>query len=195
MFVSSSVPTSDCHKENWPIYVGSYEELFQNVADGNCQYGITMEYAIKSESWKRSCGEFVVVGEPLWTAGMAMLLPKGSALTELMSVATVQILRNRSKSTIQKWFDVNGECSLDARSTLSFKKLQFFFILAFSVGGLIFAWMVFDPQRALRSAEGESDNPSRDSCPSVSSQKKAHDDGSSNSSYDESFCKGISVVP
>lgn len=148
-----------------------------------------MEYAIKLESWKNSCRKFVMVGKPIWTSGMSMLLPKGSPLTETMSVATMEILQNKSKSPIQEWFDVNGECSLDVGPTLTMKKLRFFFILSFSTGGLIFAFMLFDRMRVSKSATGEKKPASRDPNRDLTSQKQGHCDDRSSFSEDDSFDK------
>ncbi|CAN8062771.1 unnamed protein product [Agarophyton chilense] len=158
VYWKTSISLDDCHTGHSPTYVTSYDELFSLVDGAKCKFGIAMEDSIRWEMLKRPCGDLVLLGEPIWTAGLHMLLPKGSNLTTPMSLATLEFLRNTSKTGMQQDFERQG-CGDDGSVTLTFWKLGLFFALVFSIGGIIFCCMLFD--RFLRSkSTGKDTGPS-----------------------------------
>eukprot|EP00178_Gracilaria_changii_P005831 TRINITY_DN1994_c0_g1_i5.p1 TRINITY_DN1994_c0_g1~~TRINITY_DN1994_c0_g1_i5.p1 ORF type:complete len:420 (+),score=42.21 TRINITY_DN1994_c0_g1_i5:736-1995(+) len=148
IYWNNSIAIDKCHLQNPPHYFSSYEALFDAVAEGRCKYGVVLETAITAAIRERYCGHFVVVGQPIEGGGLSMLLPKGSNLTETMSIATLELQRNQTSSYLTRYFNNLPQCKAEVNTTLSFDKLQMFFAIAFTVGGLICLSMLLVPQPA-----------------------------------------------
>eukprot|EP00178_Gracilaria_changii_P024971 TRINITY_DN758_c0_g1_i10.p2 TRINITY_DN758_c0_g1~~TRINITY_DN758_c0_g1_i10.p2 ORF type:complete len:205 (-),score=35.07 TRINITY_DN758_c0_g1_i10:368-982(-) len=137
---------SDCHAQKPPHYFSSYNSLYDAVESAKCKYAIVVESAMKLAIRKKYCNEFVIVGEPVISDGLSMLLPIGSNLSEVMGRTTVELRANQTEAPLRQYLNKFATCDRDTDSILSFAKLRFFFIIAFSFGGLIFVAMVLIPQ-------------------------------------------------
>eukprot|EP00737_Agarophyton_chilense_P001804 gb/GEZJ01002042.1/.p1 GENE.gb/GEZJ01002042.1/~~gb/GEZJ01002042.1/.p1 ORF type:complete len:168 (-),score=21.73 gb/GEZJ01002042.1/:260-763(-) len=143
-----SIAIDKCHFENPPKYFFSYQSLFEAVDNHQCKYAVIIESAVTSMIRNRYCGKFVIVGKPIFTGGLSMLLPKGSNLTEGMSRVTLDLVGNRTTSYISAFFDHLPLCRTEVATLLSFMKLRWFFFTAFSVGGALLLALVIIPQKA-----------------------------------------------
>eukprot|EP00178_Gracilaria_changii_P024972 TRINITY_DN758_c0_g1_i2.p1 TRINITY_DN758_c0_g1~~TRINITY_DN758_c0_g1_i2.p1 ORF type:complete len:289 (-),score=48.96 TRINITY_DN758_c0_g1_i2:368-1234(-) len=145
-FWNNSIAIDDCHAQKPPHYFSSYNSLYDAVESAKCKYAIVVESAMKLAIRKKYCNEFVIVGEPVISDGLSMLLPIGSNLSEVMGRTTVELRANQTEAPLRQYLNKFATCDRDTDSILSFAKLRFFFIIAFSFGGLIFVAMVLIPQ-------------------------------------------------
>eukprot|EP00178_Gracilaria_changii_P022955 TRINITY_DN686_c0_g1_i7.p1 TRINITY_DN686_c0_g1~~TRINITY_DN686_c0_g1_i7.p1 ORF type:complete len:435 (+),score=41.75 TRINITY_DN686_c0_g1_i7:356-1660(+) len=143
----NSIAIGDCHVQRAPQYFNSYDSLFKAVDEGQCNYAIVIESAVTAAIRERFCGRFVIVGEPIFTGGLSMLLPLGSNLTEPMSLATLSLQANQTVPSLSRFFRALPRCNAEVNTTLNFEKLRNFFFITFSFVGFIFLTMLIIPQR------------------------------------------------
>ncbi|PXF43246.1 hypothetical protein BWQ96_07019 [Gracilariopsis chorda] len=133
MFWNTNIATSNCHNGNPIQYLSTYEEIYDGLASGKCKFSICLESVITTQIRTQSCGQLVLLEEPLYTSGLSMVVPKGSNLTEAMSKATMTLLLSQPSSFLESFLRKWPKCTKKVASTLTFRKLKLFFILAFSV--------------------------------------------------------------
>lgn len=73
-----------------------------------------------------------------------MVVPKGSNLTSAMSKATLELLLRQPSSFLESYLRKWPHCTTKVATTLTFRKLKLFFIMAFSVCAAILIGMLFD---------------------------------------------------
>ncbi|CAN8072624.1 unnamed protein product [Agarophyton chilense] len=178
---NDSLATDPCHENDKPKFMNSHSEMFQAVQSSRCLYGIAMETVLNNANRETYCNSFVSLGEPFQTGGLSMLLPKNSNLTQPMSLGVLALLRNQTKSYLNKYLNTLPNCRADVNTNLSFTKLRLFFFLAFGFGVVIFLEMLFVPQQIIAKQDNKvscvkdnqvnqtrSDSINRDRSPSLS---------------------------
>lgn len=120
----------------------SYEEVFQGVENRTCRFGILLESTVHSTIHRKYCGTILSNGNPIYTGGLAMVLPKDSMHTEVMSLATLKITDAVTVPSLEEFYSTTGSCSAELATSLPFQKLQLFFIIAFCTGFLFLTVVV-----------------------------------------------------
>lgn len=94
-------------------------------------------------------------------SGTSFILPRGSNLTNILTKATFDIRDDGDLITIEDFFDRLGSCPVRDRNTLTFWRLRWFFISAYSACGIMFLFLVVvpqDPASVSESSHNESNN-------------------------------------
>lgn len=94
-FWNENIQTRDCVQGKQPVFVNSFDEGFESVLNGTCEFFYASGGVTGATTRGRYCGQLAVVGEPFFDILTAFTLPKGSALTAPMSNATL-FLRERN---------------------------------------------------------------------------------------------------
>lgn len=101
------------------------------------------------------CGTLVETGKPLMAGGLSFVLPRGSNWTMPLSAETLQLRQENAFPTLNSYLSRNEDCNFRNKPSLSLKRLQLFFFIAYAACFVIFLEMIFDPQTA-------PDDPDRD---------------------------------
>lgn len=131
-----------------------YEALAAKTEARECHYMACLRSVVAEEVNGRRCGKIVITGEPVFEKGLSFVLPKGSNLTDQLSVATETILLKHSIPNLREYNSRRGDCSLHDSTSLSFRRLYIFFIMAYGACLLIFAEMILDPQTTIHKSDG-----------------------------------------
>lgn len=130
------------------MFVKTYDDIGKQLAARKCSYALALGATIENLAHGHYCGKMVITGDPFYSTGLSMVLPKGSQWTEIMSDATLKLTETGSIPTIKDLIARTGLCKNDTDTVLTFDKLRIFFIMAYVVCALLFLEMVIDPQSA-----------------------------------------------
>lgn len=114
--------------------MNSYDAVFQAVNNRTCRFGILLESTVHATIYREHCGTILSSEKPIFTGGLAMVLPKDSVYTEAMSLATLNITGAATVPSLEEFYVRTGSCSPDLATSLPFQKLKLFFTIAFSTG-------------------------------------------------------------
>lgn len=123
--------------------------------------GAAMQYSIE----KSFCGEIVFTGDPFFTEGLSFVLPIESNLTQALSRVTIALENEDEIETLLSNFQSGDkECFPERPKALTFRKMKWFFIIAFIACGLLLLEMLLDKSRVNRprNTENQNDNGSEE---------------------------------
>ncbi|PXF43253.1 Glutamate receptor 1 [Gracilariopsis chorda] len=137
MFWNTSIAIEVCHKQRQPFFASSYDELFHAVDNRTCKYGLLLESTANAAINSKYCGKLLAAEKPIYSGGLAMVLPKNSNLTDVMSYATLKITNEVATPGIEQYFASIPKCSINPETTLNFRKLRLFFGIALCTGAFL----------------------------------------------------------
>lgn len=146
---------SECHRaEGWimPRVFPSenFIDAMEATKNQTCKYLIGLGSSLRYVIERLYCGKVVLTGEPFFAEGVSFVVPSKSNLTIGLSKATLDLKNEDAVKTILDLFDNSNNCIPSRPRSLTFRKLQWFFFLAFGASVLLFLEMVFDKRRAGR---------------------------------------------
>jgi hypothetical protein len=97
--------------------VNSFEEGFKGVQSGICNYFYTLGGQILWQVKGRYCNSLMAVGKPFFYTSVGYVLPKGSILTEPLTIATIQ-LRQEDQLVNSTEYSNTFTCNLDSNPSL-----------------------------------------------------------------------------
>lgn len=142
----------ECHEKSGidPIFVDSYDTGVKLLNNKTCKYMLASLSSGMDMAEGAFCGRMILTGEPLSRGGSSFLLPRGSRLTRIMSIATLNMQTSGRISSLEEYYkEKHRQCESNIHSSLTLPKLKIFFISAFSACFLIFLGMVLYPQQAI----------------------------------------------
>jgi hypothetical protein len=100
-----------------PVTVGTFDDGFLNVEAGNCDFFFNLGGQVLFEANERHCGKLITVGKLFFETTVAFVLPKGSNLTDTISMETLRLreekqLVNSTQYTHQFVCHANGSSTL-----------------------------------------------------------------------------------
>lgn len=129
-----------------PNIIGTYDELIDKTVRKECKYSLAVGATLLQAVVGRHCGRLVQIGEPFFKDAVSFVWPRNSALTLEMSNATLQLKTEGNLPSFLEYLRSREQCPLISSPTLTFKKLELFFYVAFAVCVVVFFEMIFDPQ-------------------------------------------------
>lgn len=144
-FACIDAGNSRCVKEigKTPTIVKSFSEGFSSVEDEVCDYYYTLQGQVLTQTKGRFCGRLTAVGKSFFDTNVGFILPKGSALTSVMSEETL-ILREADKLESSFSFADDQKCPDVTDPTITWSKLKVFFYMAYAGLTIILLLMIFD---------------------------------------------------
>lgn len=144
-FYTIALAPIPCVKEvgGSPLAVASFDDGFQAVLDGTCDYFYTLQGQVLSQSRGRHCGKLTAVGTQFFATSVSYILPLNSNLTLPISLSTLRMREEDKLVSAQRHAELET-CPDITDATLGWDKMKVFFYVAYCGLGVMLVLMVVD---------------------------------------------------